>query len=1144
MRLKKVKLAGFKSFVDVTNVSFPHQMTCVVGPNGCGKSNIIDAVRWVLGESSAKNLRGDDMTDVIFNGSTNRKAIGQASVELVFENTQGRIAGTLADRTEISIKRVVTQERKSTYYLNGTKCRRRDITDIFLGTGMGPRSYSIIEQGMISKLIESKPQELRVFLEEAAGISKYKERRKETETRIKHTRENLIRLDDIRSEVTKMLEKLKRQASTAQRYTDLKAEERKYKNELAALKFDQHNNAAANLQREINSLETELELFKANQTNSDKVLIELKVKRAELSTLQDEKQQAYYKLNNLISKTEQQITNIKQNKVKLNQEIQRTTDNLARLTATHNAQKSEINTLNEEIEATKPQLTAAENKLKVANEKLSSIDLEFKETQNNWQHLVNRCSTLNAKVEKTRSNIELENRLREQKKSRLTQISLEKNEITKLIANNDLNNLHTELNHFTNIKSVLEKSMGEKENARKDLDQAIEKSTSDVNQLLKQINELQGKKSSIEYLQAFDNDSDNNIEEELQKRNIAFTPILKQLAVVPTWSKAIENVIALFKNPLLVDHIPQDLKSASNLFTVNKQNPTPNSLASVIIKGDYPSFFNDINLEVGEDDRDTLTINQEGHISTNNWTITDISDAHSGYFEREAELKETENQILTLESKIEELKQNTCNSKTKSAAVENAIQITREELNAANSEITRINTQTSMFQTQINQANEKLANLSNEEENITETLESSMFLTEELEFSLSELSEEEATAKKDLPALEQLKTKMANALDSAREEQDRIQKDTHGLMMHNQSTTTKLEAFLQNIVSTEEQVKNESETLAHKKEALIELEFPLEDLNFELQDALMENSAISEENTKIKHQLEEVDANISLEEKGLSSFKSKEEDIKNKTNKLKLECEKEKITANTFLEQIIAANTTLNDIIDEISDDASITDWNIKLETIASAVSKIGPVNLTAIDEYETQKERKEYLDQQFDDLSGALDTLNSAIATIDKETRSKFSETFEKVNNGLQDLFPKVFGGGSAYLKLTDNDLLEAGVTIMARPPGKKNSTIHLLSGGEKALTALSLVFSIFKLNPAPFCMLDEVDAPLDDVNVGRFCRLVDSMSNTVQFIYISHNKVAMEMAHQLSGVTMQEPGVSRLVAVDVDEAAKLAQM
>ena len=501
------------------------------------------------------------------------------------------------------------------------------------------------------------------------------------------------------------------------------------------------------------------------------------------------------------------------------------------------------------------------------------------------------------------------------------------------------------------------------------------------------------------------------------------------------------------------------------------------------------------------------------------------------------ELSELTQESIELTKSISDLKKTI---KTKEIAISEL----NKNLNKIGNDLTRAKTKISMLEAQIGQAKSKLHNLNNEDTTIKEDIETSTYCTEELVIDLIDIEELLATSNSDLPKAEVQKIRLEEQLNTLRDKQERSQQLSHNLSLKKQNALTKKDAYTNNIISTKDNLDQEVNSTIMKKEELEGLELPIEDLNFDIQDALKDSSDLEEIINKYKIDINNINSKISDEEKGLSSFKIKEDEIKNIADDLKIQVERELIHADTFIQQLTEANTDLKKVLADIPNEHSEKEWIIKLDSLSKQISRIGPVNLTAITEYDAQKERNEYLEKQYNDLTGALDTLNEAIATIDKETKAKFSETFESVNEGLQDLFPKVFGGGSAYLKLTGDDLLEAGVTIMARPPGKKNSTIHLLSGGEKALTALSLVFSIFKLNPAPFCMLDEVDAPLDDVNVGRFCRLVDSMSSTVQFIYISHNKVAMEMAHQLSGVTMQEAGVSRLVAVDVDEASRLAAL
>jgi len=1142
MRLKKIKLAGFKSFVDATNVNFPKQMTCVVGPNGCGKSNIIDAVRWVLGESSAKNLRAEDMTDVIFNGSTQRKPVSQSSVELVFENTQGRIKGSLADRNEVSIKRIVTRERKSTYFLNGEKCRRKDVTEIFLGTGMGARSYSIIEQGMISKLIESKPQELRVFLEEAAGISKYKERRRDTENRIKNTKINLERLEDVRHEIGKSIEKLRKQSTAAAKFKELKIKERELKSELATLRFIKFSELGATVDYSKELAITELEKHRADCTSSDRALSDLKVNKEDAQEKLDGVQKTFYSLSNELTKIEQQITHTKQQQNKLKLDIQKTIDSILKSQLLLTSEKDEIKLLIEEIEAITPALEIKQEKFEQAQDILLQKQELLDAVIGKWERQLQEKSQLSNKLTQASANLESEKRATSQSKSRLLELQQEI-EHTKQESSIDVtSNLETQLDKINSAIKTHQNDSDKANSLSDDITAKINDQNINIEANQKALRKLESKLDSLNYLQNESDSSKDQIAIWLKDNNIDNESILTHINIKDGWEAAVENALAFIGNPLLIADLPDKLPSAHlSAIIKNSGKPKINTLASVIESKFTPDIFNLIELHNDNTPQDTLSIDQTGTLRQGNWIHVGSDSAQSGYFTRKKEIQavEIDTKSSTLKiKKMEEIKLELIKELEKTTSNKTD---TDNEIRKFESQQISISTELKIKREQQDSVQKKITRLESQIEDTEIAIEQSDENTLALEFTIEELNEESLISEEEHPEIERKKNELTTQTTLLRNEQDNNKTSLHQLQVQHSGATSKLSALKSNLARSEEligQHKEESELLTIELE---ETHIPLEEF-IESQQTKLEEHADAEDNLVLtKNSVEIINGKIIDAEKGQSSIKDKENHIQEKINNFTLDGERHRMKANSFLTILADLKVNMKDISETISDEANEEKWEKNLEATTSNIQKLGAVNLAAIEEFEKENARKQYLDQQNDDLVGAIETLEAAIAKIDKETRAKFKETFTNVNNGLQDLFPKVFGGGSAYLALTDDNLLEAGVTIMAQPPGKKNSTIHLLSGGEKALTALSLVFSIFKLNPSPFCMLDEVDAPLDDVNVGRFCNLVQEMSETVQFIYISHNKVAMEMAHQLAGVTMHEPGVSRLVDVDIAEAHNL---
>ena len=820
MRLNAIKLSGFKSFVDPTTVSFPSSMSCIVGPNGCGKSNVIDAVRWVLGESSAKNLRSDSMTDVVFNGSTSRKPVSKASVELFFDNKDGRVGGEFSSYSEISVRRSLELDGQSNYYLNGTSCRKKDITDVFLGTGLGPRSYAIIEQGMISQLVSAKPDEMRGYIEEVAGISRYLERKKETESRIKRTKENLSRLDDLRDEIQRLLYKLQRQAKAAEKYHELRKDEKEAQLLLLGAKWRDVSNVLESKEKAVKVQELKVEEINSQKNTSDSEIIKLRARQIELQTSLDKVQQEFYSYGADISRTEQELS----------------------------AKKERVSEINETISVN-----------------LAQIDTRKGEIKNLGK---NKSSALE-----------------------------------------ELKNIQEELNSL--------------------------------------------KESD---------DSDSNIVE----------------------AKKLEGswLVFITETRSLLSKLKETLLSLSSKLENNQPI---------------------------DDDK----------------SLMDSLEAKLDKLQKEPD-------------KLTKLTQDFLTSTSKEAKQE------------------RIN---------LIEKTDKFA---------------------ELQALVASLGSEETHAE----------TKLAD-----------LEKDNFSL-----GTESK------------------------------ELLGPINEIQKRLDELLKGRLEVEEKLLKSRKSIEECNSSIHSFEKEKIEKEQAAITLRELLENLRLERQASKIEQNNIEKQVSDLDGNLPKIKERLDINKSAENYASELEEIEVKITRLGAINLVAMEEFEQETERKALLDEQHKELTEALETLEKAITKIDKETRTTFKDTFDKLNQSLSKSFPKLFGGGHAELVMLGDDLLNCGIGISARPPGKKNASVSQLSGGEKALTAIATVFAFFELNPAPFCLLDEVDAPLDDLNTMRFIDLVNDMSQRVQFVYITHNKISMEKSKHLMGVTMQEPGVSRMVAVDVDQAVEMA--
>ncbi|MDO8345271.1 MAG: chromosome segregation protein SMC [Cellvibrio sp.] len=1167
MRLKCIKLAGFKSFVDPTTVNFPSNLCAVVGPNGCGKSNIIDAVRWVMGESSAKNLRGENMTDVIFNGSSGRKPVGQASIELVFDNSDGTLLGEYAAFTEISIKRKVSRDGDNSYYLNGTKCRRRDITDIFLGTGLGPRSYAIIEQGMISKLIEAKPEDLRVYIEEAAGISKYKERRRDTESRMRRTKENLERLTDIRDELERQLSRLQRQAQAAEKYAEYKKEERLLKAQLQALKFQQLDIQAKAKQAGIRDLELRMESFVTDQVNKDTQIEKYRSQYTELGDKFNEVQGRYYAIGAEIARLEQSIQHASERARQLQTDLDQTSrdskeaeENLLIDTQKTEAWEEELLELEPELEMVK----AAEE---TSGESLIDAEEAMQRWQNDWDSFNQRAAEPRQRAEVQQSRIQHLEQVQQRLLQRIEKLREEK---TNLQDGADDDSIHELTEQLAELDLVADEKRLQLDTFVEQLDSTRNDNNRFVNELdqaRSQLQKMRGRHASLEALQqAAMGEKNKAVTQWLAQNELTNKARLADsISVADGWDKALETVLGNALQAVCVDQVDAVTGLLENLtqgelvlFDTNAKSSSTSSSKASLLSAKVTASWDAPGLLAGIYIADDLSaalalrkqlaanesvITRDGIWLSPHWVrVTRDTDASSGVIARRQELEELAAAIASAEENIEILSAQLDEGRAAIKRLEQDRETLRRQVDEENRKYGELRSQLSAKQVRIEQMNMRRERADNEIREAREQMEQESEHLSEARMILSEAIDMMGQDTDLRESLLQQRDDIRTGLDTARQRARHDKDKAHEIAMRYQSVKTQLDSIRLGIGRLREQTSRLQERREQLIASIADNRDPVEEYKLELEASLSKRLSVEASLTEARRALETVEHELRNSEQARNRA---EQDVQ----AVRAHLEQERLAAQMFevqragiVEQLQEEELNLDIILAEMPEGTEVKPLEEELESLAGKISRLGPINLAAIDEYKTESERKNYLDAQNADLMEALDTLENAIKRIDRETRTRFKETFDQVNKSLQELFPKVFGGGHAYLELTGEELLDTGITIMARPPGKRNSTIHLLSGGEKALTAIALVFSIFRLNPAPFCMLDEVDAPLDDANVGRYARMVEEMSAQVQFIYITHNKNAMEMAHQLLGVTMHEPGVSRLVTVDVDEAAELA--
>ena len=1163
MRLKTIKLAGFKSFVDPTSVNLPSNMCAVVGPNGCGKSNIIDAVRWVMGESSAKNLRGEAMTDVIFNGSGSRKPVGQASIELVFDNSDGTITGEYASYAEISIKRRVTRDGQNLYYLNNNRCRRRDITDIFLGTGLGPRSYAIIEQGMISRLIEAKPEELRVYIEEAAGISKYKERRKDTENRMRRTHENLERLTDIRDELERQLARLERQAKAAEKYGLFKAEERSLNAKLRAIRYQDLKQSSDALRQAISESELAVEASVTQRVKFDSEIEKFRAEFTEKSDHFNEIQGQFYSIGADIARIEQSIKHSQERERSLRVDLEQTERDCREAEEHLAIDQGKIEGWEAELLEISPELELLESGLSESHDQLQQAEEAMQSWQQSWDSFNLRAAEPKQAAEVQQSRIQYLDQVQQRLAQRKDKI---KAEIADIEITDDRQEIALGEEALASIELEIE-SLSEQisETGIKvtDLRQKLDTYSNERAMLQTALQTKKGRLASLEALQAAALGKDGGTLNTWVERQ-GLDPdkrLANHIEVQSGWEKAAEvvlgNTLQAYCSDIGIDTFLNDLDDIGASVEVLSRTQTKGTVAgrlSEYIQSDYSldhllhgvrtaSSLNEAQSMLSTIEAGESVVTKDGIWLSKNWIRVVVqSDNEAGVLARKKEIESLTAAIEEDEAQLENLNNRATLAADELRLSEETRETARKEqeakqrqVNQAQSELAARKSRIEQLLLQQEKGNADIQEIDEQLLLEAENLSEARALLEEAILAIEADSEERETL------LTQRDT-LRSTLDDTRQKTRQAQEKNHELAMRQRSIQTQLDAIKQSIQRLNDQISRMQERREQLREALEEIATPGEEHQLELEALLEKRISVEAKLGESRKSMEETEQGLRDAESSRDSAEKSIGEQRAKLEATRLELKTMDVQAQNIKQQLVEQEIELEQVLEAMLPEDTTINLENSLQELSGKISRLGPINLAAIDEYKTESERKLYLDEQNDDLCEALETLEAAIKKIDKETRTRFKETYDQVNAGLQNLFPRLFGGGHAYLELTGEDMLDTGIAIMARPPGKKNSTIHLLSGGEKALTAIALVFAIFQLNPAPFCMLDEVDAPLDDANVGRYANIVEAMSEHVQFIYITHNKIAMEKAQHLLGVTMQEAGVSRMVTVDVEEAAELA--
>ena len=1167
MKLKKIAVSGFKLEWAMPWWILSPGSVGVVGPNGCGKSNIIDAVRWVMGESSAKLLRGDSMEDVIFNGSSTRKPVGRASVELLFDNSLGRIKGHYHTFSEISVKRILSRDGKSEYRINDKRVRRKDVLDLFRGTGLGPRSYSIIEQGMVSRIVESRPEELRAYVEEAAGISRYKDRRRETENRIRHTRENIERSEDIRGELLAQLRRLKRQAQAAGRYKKLQDKRRGALEILYRLRFDSYSAQIVAEQQSLDRSSTQLEKKLAEQRDIEAHIEAQRSKQGEAQDKLSAIQASFYQVGADISRIEQKIEHIKVSKQQDSEALADLNRALAELESQSRTDLDSLTLHQDGLEALLPQLQNDADSLQHKQQAYEQAREQFDEWQNQFtQHRQQQDATLNQQKLQL-SIIDQINRQQSRAGDRQSQLESEHTRLSKELEQSGIAPL---LENLKNKQAEYDELEVQIEAAQLSVRNISENLTGQKNQHNEQSAMLNSNQARIQSLQEFQaaalgsqhRDYKQWLSQNKLDNDVQLAALIK---IEKGWERAADRILA----PLLQALVdPSGLhrfwlhtaEHAVTLVSIDLQKQQPSSIAltplasfvkatkidiSALVAGVYVA--NDaaeaqqhrLQLSGGE-----RIVTREGVVYGANWVShVGAAAANTGYLVREEEMHSLKSRLEQINSELDRVQDDIEQAQTEEVSARQRVKSLREKQEQfrqfiANDqrEIAQLNTAQEYTQSRLS--------------SIVQELDEIQSHDKEEHLRLNEASKTLETVEKQLKNTERDKVAFVESKEIVQQSVEKTNlgyREQQGTVQAGKLEQTRLETSIGSLKSGLSRMQQQINQLQLRKQSLLDNAegnaAPLDELMVNLEVRLSEHKQVETSLTAARDEIAGLDNTLRDQQSMLSARVEDVNQSRATLDKTRMELQDRKNRVAGRADQATRGNCIIESIqLPEECPDISACEQHIT--DLERKISSIGAVNLVAIDEYETQNERAEYLEKQHKDLLSALDTLEKVIRKIDKETRTRFEETYTVLNRNFSNYFPKLFGGGKASLNLTTDDWLTTGITVLAQPPGKRNSTIHLLSGGEKALTAVSLLFGLFELNPAPFCIMDEVDAPLDDANVDRFCDTLKSLSEHAQIIVITHNKITMQAASNLIGVTMNEPGVSRVVSVDAERAIEMVKL
>ena len=1174
MRLNSIKLSGFKSFAEPTNFMLPGQLVGVVGPNGCGKSNIMDAVRWVLGESKASELRGESMQDVIFNGTTSRKPASRSSVELVFDNSDHRAGGPWGQFTEIAVKRVLTRDGNSSYFINNQPVRRRDVQDVFLGTGLGPRAYAIIGQGTISRIIESRPEELRLFLEEAAGVSKYKERRRETENRLTDTRENLTRVDDILRELNANLEKLEKQAEVAQRYNDLQSQATLKQHQLWYLKRREAQSDQGRMQDEVNQAVNALESRMADLRHVEADLEAIRQAHYAAGDQVNQAQGQLYEATAEVGRLEAEIRYVVEGRARAEQRLEQLTAQIGQWQSQSHSADEELQRLAEQAEEADEQAASFDEQVQYQSETLPELEDALRSAQQQASEERGRVAQVQQQIQVLAAehrNIEDQARQLEVRREKLLsdRKALAAPDESRLLALRE----HTaeseaRMRESHDLLVQLESQVPELDQQRKDSQQLVNQESARLADLTARLEALRALQDKLR--------TDGKLAPWLARHGMDGQPGLwSRIHMESGWEPALESVLRERLSALEISRLEMTASLAKDAPAAKLSFFTPPVAFKPVVRQGLPTGCEPLaqrlriadaallglvsewltgcytapDLETALSWRQLLEPGEtllvaEGHAVTAHGMDFYAPDSEqSGMLARAQEIENLDKQSRAQTLLAEESRSALVRCEAAYSESSRRLALVRQEaaqqqtqLHAMQVELLRLEQMAAQTRERSAQIGADLDEVEAQLDTLQERRVQAQARFEELDMQLADCQEKQAQRDEDVMLAER-------RLVECREQQRSLERQAQEARFAQRALEARRAELQRSILTAAQQVEQLTQETARARDELSRL------TDAAAQTGLQQALSLKMEREQIlgtrRSAYDDLTAKLRASDERRVSFERELDPLRQRITELQLKEQAARIGLEQYTQWLIDAQADLEALAQGIeAGQVRLTGLSSEIDRLHREIQALGAVNLAALDELSSARERKTFLDAQNADLTEAMNTLEDAIRKIDAETRQLLGETFNTVNTHFGLMFPQLFGGGQARLVMTGEEILDSGVQVMAQPPGKKNQTIHLLSGGEKALTAIALVFAIFQLNPAPFCLLDEVDAPLDDANTERYARLVSSMSQHTQFLFISHNKIAMEMAEQLIGVTMQEQGVSRIVAVDMESAVSLAEI